>query len=57
MNKYRVGTHKGFKNFDCLGCAEKYYNELGNCKKYLSKLGFDNFPKKIILNNYGWKND
>jgi len=53
--KYEVGTHNNKSFFDCLECAENFYNELGDCKKYLIKL--DWFKKIIIYNTYGWKNE
>ncbi len=42
---YSVGTHANSKNFNCKGCAERYYNEIGNStKKYLM-----NVSRYIIL--------
>ena len=49
--KYEVGTHQFRKGFDCLECAEVFYNELEG-KKYL----LNKDKNVLILNNYGWKN-
>ena len=51
---YEVGNHYHIKGFNCLKCANDYYDELEGLK-YLAEcdtLG----ASKIIRNTYGWKN-
>ena len=55
MNNFEVGTHNIKKGFDCLKCAEDFYNDLEDLK-YLAECYFGK-PKKILLNTYGWKNE
>ena len=52
MNKFKVGSHRLIKEFDCLDCATIFYNELKEDKKYL----MDICKNEIIKNSYGWKN-
>lgn len=51
MMKFEVGTHNRVKGFNCLDCAERFYNELEGLKYFK-----DVWKNKIILNTYGWKN-
>jgi len=51
--KYIVGTHYITKPFECLECAERFYNKIKNLQKtYL----MDNYQNIILMNTYGWKN-
>ena len=53
MKDFEVGTSQFKKCFDCLKCAEDFYNSIEG-KKYLAKCRFGK-PIKIILNTYGWE--
>ena len=50
---YLVGTHCGSRPFECLDCAERYYNEIKDMQNtYL----LDVHQNVILMNTYGWKN-
>ena len=54
MRDHEVGNHYLKIGFDCLKCAEDYYNELVGMK-YLAECNTSG-AFEIIRNTYGWKN-
>jgi len=54
MRDYKVGNHYSEREFDCIKCANDYYNELEGLK-YLAKCRLG-IPIEIICNTYGWSN-
>ena len=54
MKDYEVGNHYSKREFDCLKCAEDYYDALDGLK-YLAECDTSGVSK-IIRNTYGWKN-
>lgn len=52
MRDYEVGNHYLKKGFNCLKCAEDYYDEL-NGLKYLAECDTSG-AFRIIRNTYRW---